>query len=108
MGDFPIADVLSHLSLFTHPIYLPEFSHETDSMRSRMMSNQASKTMNRVVSGFGIWNIYIYIIYTPNLGLRVAVFIREREQGRFRGSTKEARRRSKGALRELEGLAGCA
>jgi hypothetical protein len=26
---------------------------------------------------------YIYIIYTPNLGLTIAVFDREREQGRF-------------------------
>ena len=26
-------------------------------------------------------SIYIYIMYTPNLGLRIAVFDREREQG---------------------------
>ncbi len=31
---------------------------------------------------------YIYIIYTPNLGLGIAVLVREREQGRFRGSTE--------------------
>lgn len=31
------------------------------------------------------------IIYTPNLGLRIAVSVREREQGRFRGSTEGAK-----------------
>jgi len=31
-------------------------------------------------------NQYIYIIIPPNLGLRIAVPGREREQGRFRGS----------------------
>ena len=46
---------------------------------------------------------YIYIIYTPNLGLWITRFDREREQGRFRGSNEEARRRSKGVLREQEG-----
>ncbi len=34
--------------------------------------------------------IYIYIIYTPNLGLGTAVFVRERKQDRFRGSTEGA------------------
>jgi len=34
---------------------------------------------------------YIYIIYTPNLGLGIAVFDWEREQGRFRGSTRGVR-----------------
>ena len=43
---------------------------------------------------------YIYIIYTPNLGLGITAFVREREQGRFRGSTEGARGRSKGAPRE--------
>lgn len=33
----------------------------------------------------------ISIIYTPNLGFEIAVFDREREQGRFRGSTEGAR-----------------
>ena len=32
-----------------------------------------------------------YIIYTPNLGLEIAVPGREREQGRFRGSIEGAR-----------------
>jgi len=47
---------------------------------------------------FGIFGeLYIYIIYTPNLGFAIAVFVREREQGRFRGSTEGARGHSKGA-----------
>ena len=43
--------------------------------------------------------IYIYIIYTPNLGLGIAVLGREREQGRFRGSTE-------GAGESVEGTGG--
>ena len=46
---------------------------------------------------------YIYIIYTPNLGLGIACFVREREQGRFRGSTEGAPREHKGASREQGG-----
>ena len=48
-----------------------------------------------------IWNIYIYIyiIYTPNLGLRIAIPGREREQGRFKGSTEGALREHRGAAR---------
>ena len=34
---------------------------------------------------------YIYIIYTPNLGLGIAVWVRDIEQGRFRGNTEGAR-----------------
>ena len=41
--------------------------------------------------------IYIYIIYTPNLGLGIAVSVRKREQGRFRGSTEGAEREQEGA-----------
>jgi len=51
-------------------------------------------------------SIYIYIIYTPNLGLEVAVFNRVREQGRFRGSRaalEGAAREQGGALREQQG-----
>ena len=33
---------------------------------------------------------YMYIIYTPNLALGIACFVREREQGRFRGSNEGA------------------
>ena len=46
---------------------------------------------------------YIYIIYTPNLGLGITVFDQEREQGRFRGSSEGARGSIEGALREQEG-----
>ena len=35
---------------------------------------------------------YRYIMYTPNLGSEIAVLGREREQGRFRGSTEGAGR----------------
>ena len=49
---------------------------------------------------------YIYIIYTPNLGSGIAVLVQEREQGRFRGSSKGVRGRSKGALREHWGSTG--
>ena len=35
--------------------------------------------------------IYMYIIYTPNLGLGIAVFDRKREQGHFRGSIEGAK-----------------
>jgi hypothetical protein len=50
-------------------------------------------------------SIYIYIIYTPNLGLEVAVFNRVREQGRFRGSSEGARRSIEGAGGSTEGAA---
>jgi len=39
---------------------------------------------------FGVYIIYIYIIYTPNLGFEIAVLGREREQRRFRGSSEGA------------------
>ncbi len=44
--------------------------------------------------------MYIYIIYTPNLGFEIAVSVRESEQGRFRGSSRAARGSSERALRE--------
>ena len=47
--------------------------------------------------------IYIYIIYTPNLGSEITLFDREREQGRFRGSSEGARGRSEGAPGEHRG-----
>ena len=46
---------------------------------------------------------YTYIIYTPNLGLGIAVFDREREQGRFRGSSEEARGSGEEAWGSREG-----
>ena len=50
--------------------------------------------------------IYIYIIYTPNLGSEITLFDREREQGRFRESSEGARGRSKGAPGEQRGSTG--
>jgi len=41
--------------------------------------------------------VYIYIIYTPNLGLGITVFDQEREQGCFRGSNEGARGSTGGA-----------
>ena len=40
---------------------------------------------------------YIYIIYIPNLGFEIAFLDQEREQGRFRGSSKGARGALEGA-----------
>ena len=50
--------------------------------------------------------IYIYIIYTPNLGLEIAVFVREKEQGRFRGSSEGARGSTGGAGGSTGGAGG--
>ena len=47
--------------------------------------------------------LYIYIIYTPNLGLEIAVPGRESEQGRFRGSTEGAGGSTEGAGGSNEG-----
>ena len=47
--------------------------------------------------------IYISIIYTPNLGFGITLFDREREQGRFRGSSEGARGSNEGATREQGG-----
>ncbi len=49
---------------------------------------------------------YIYIIYTPNLRLGIAYFIREREQGRFRWSSEGATGEHKGAIGEHGGARG--
>ena len=56
-------------------------------------------------------NIYVYIYYIhPELRLGIAVSVREREQGRFRGS-REGARGSKGehrgsTMRQCRGAAG--
>lgn len=50
-----------------------------------------------------IVNIYIYILYTSNLGLMVTVFDRERQQGCFRGSSEGAVRSNEGATMEHGG-----
>ena len=54
-----------------------------------------------VVTFFNV-DISIYIIYTPNLELEIACFVREREQGRFRGSTEGAGGSIEGAYRRNE------
>ena len=51
--------------------------------------------ISRVVICSG--KLYIYIIYTPNLGLRNTVLVQEREHGRFRGSTKNVGESIEGA-----------
>jgi len=60
------------------------------------MRNLSSKHPTNIIISYRrpisiIVSIYIYIIYTPNLGLGIAVFDREREQGRFRGSREGVR-----------------
>ena len=49
---------------------------------------------------------YICIIYTPNLGLGIAILGQEREQGRFRGSSEGARGSNEGARGSTMGSAG--
>jgi len=53
-----------------------------------------------------IVRFYIYIIYTPNLGLGIAVSVREREHSRFRGSIEGARGSIEGARGSNEGARG--
>jgi len=47
--------------------------------------------------------MYIPIIYTLNLGLMIAVFVRERERGCFRKSTEGAWGSTEGAWGSIEG-----
>jgi len=49
--------------------------------------------------------IYIYIIYTPNLGLAIAALALGREHGRFRGSSEGAPREQE-EQREYQGSNG--
>ena len=51
-------------------------------------------------------HLYIYIIYTPNLGLEIAILGREREQGGFRGSSEGTRESNEGAGGSTEGVEG--
>jgi len=53
---------------------------------------QSSLLVNDGSCAIQFEDYYIYIIYTPNLGLEIAVSVREREQGRFRESIGGARR----------------
>ena len=58
------------------------------------------------LKGGGVHGVAAYIIYTPNLGLRITVFDREREQGRFReqrGSSGGARGSTMGQCRGAAG-----
>ena len=41
--------------------------------------------------------MFLCIILSPNWGLKIAVSIRERNQGRFRESTEESKERTEGA-----------
>ncbi len=50
--------------------------------------------------------LHISIMLPPNLGLTVAVSVREREQGRFRGSSDGARGSNEGAGESREGAKG--
>lgn len=50
----------------------------------------------------------IYIIYTPSLGLPITLPGREREQGRFRGSSEGARGSIEGARGSTVGARGSA
>jgi len=48
--------------------------------------------------------VYIYIIYTANLGLEIVVPGREKEQSRFRESSERAERSSERARRNTESI----
>lgn len=50
------------------------------------------------------YDINIYIILPPNLGLEITVLGREREQGRFKESSEGAEGSSKGARGSNEGV----
>ena len=60
-------------------------------------TKQKESTSERCISGDEETGGNLYIIYIPNLGLVIAVFVREGEYGRFRGSTG-------GALGEHAGI----
>lgn len=46
--------------------------------------------------------VYIYNIYTPNLGLEIVIPGREREQNRFRGSIEKVEKKYERVEREHE------
>ena len=46
---------------------------------------------------------FLYIIFTPNLGIGIAVSDREREQGHFRGNREGANKCTKRAWMNSEG-----
>ena len=55
---------------------------------------------------FSSRKLYIYIIYTPNLGSRITLPGRGREQGCFRGSTKGAMSEHRGTTEGARGSTG--
>lgn len=59
--------------------------------------------MTYVELAMGIPHMYICIVYTPNPGLAIAVFVQEREHSRFRGSREGAGESSEGAGGSTEG-----
>ena len=77
---------------------------ESISTKRALAGEQSGGTLvsdwSRVDLGSGT---YIYIIYTPNLGLAIAIPGREREQGRFRGSSEGAGGSIGGARGSTEG-----
>lgn len=54
-------------------------------------------------SVFPVDNLYIYTIYTPNLGSGIAILGQEREQGCFRGSSEGAWGSTEGAWGSIKG-----
>ncbi len=65
-----------------------------------------SQTTNEQYAVLLILDVYIYIVYTPNIGLIITAFVRGREQGCFNGSSEGAGgsiKGARGALREQGG-----
>lgn len=55
----------------------------------RLMWMAYKKRPGLMVMTANVGYIYIFIIYTPNLGLEITILVREREQGRFRALLPE-------------------
>ncbi len=100
-------DRMSQLFRLQHTTFIPPSMtiHAGRTLFSRSDSGQTGPIV--------IITLYIYIIYNPNLGLRIAVLGREREQGSFRGSiegvggsTEGARGSTEGARGSTEGVRG--
>ena len=117
MGVMPYKELLDkthhralNKSLYKVPLYLPMQGFKKSGHRRGFPGREsdcATLQSLPLVSSNRKFSIYIYIIYTPNLGLVIAVFDREREQGRFRGSSegaggagREHRGSTEGASRE--------
>lgn len=62
-----------------------------------------------VIPGMITIHVYIYIIYTPNIGLAIGVSLRKREQGRFGGNIKgggKSSERARESTGEQAGVVG--